>query len=64
MLKVIFRSRTNERSDGLGILFDKQSFDVIESDYLEFFIHFEHTLLCKDNIALFAVLQPKVQSNE
>ena len=58
------KMRTGDKSDGLGILYRKSKLDLLEYKYIEFKVPAaKHSLLDRDNVAMFAVLRFKSQNS-
>lgn len=58
----VSKMRTGDKNDGLGIVWKKSRFELVEYKYIEFNLNgASHPLLDRDNIAIFTVLQIKSQ---
>lgn len=57
----IFKKRTGDKPDGCAIFFKVDKFNLIQSKEIEF-RKSEVTILDRDNIALVALLQPKIKN--
>ena len=55
----IYKRRGNSKGDGCAILYNRNLYNLVLKKSIEFFIDPQHPLLCRENICLIAVLEPK-----
>lgn len=59
----MYKKRARKRLDGEAICFLRVKYELLEFKYLDFFVHEEHNLFNRDNVAIFLVLREKSNPN-